>query len=495
MAVKRKDATAMDDLIEKITREVMNRMSSQSSAPAVVPTASRRVLVVISGAVKAADTVFAGLKSLSLKGWKLTGVLTTSAENIWGADRLSAAAGFQQCLTGNVFNLAHELLRNHEAVVLAVPSINTLAKVASLTCDNPATAILHEAILNGVPVLVVVDSLNAAVATAAPAVKRRVQELINTVSSYGARPISLGELSDVLGGGRAAMPQAVGARGETAFCSPVQCSSSPPAMVCDASSGECSACGLCVVYRKSNVNELLEAGAERIGAKTGVVSVEDQVAGIIDHTLLKPDATYEQIQKICEEARKHQFASVCVNPGYVETCVTLLKGSGVMVCTVVGFPLGATTSEAKAFETADAVRKGADEIDMVINVGSLKAGNFKLVEDDIKAVVQAACGRPVKVILETALLTDEEKIMGCTLSKAAGASFVKTSTGFGPGGATAHDIALMRKTVGPDLGVKASGGVRDMKTVLQMVEAGATRIGASASVKIVSGGDAGGEGY
>ena len=201
MAVKRKDATAMDDLIEKITREVMNRMSSQSSAPAVVPTASRRVLVVISGAVKAADTVFAGLKSLSLKGWKLTGVLTTSAENIWGADRLSAAAGFQQCLTGNVFNLAHELLRNHEAVVLAVPSINTLAKVASLTCDNPATAILHEAILNGVPVLVVVDSLNAAVATAAPAVKRRVQELINTVSSYGARPISLGELADVRGGG------------------------------------------------------------------------------------------------------------------------------------------------------------------------------------------------------------------------------------------------------------------------------------------------------
>ncbi|MCL5037017.1 MAG: deoxyribose-phosphate aldolase [Chloroflexi bacterium] len=211
------------------------------------------------------------------------------------------------------------------------------------------------------------------------------------------------------------------------------------------------------------------------------------MAGTIDHTLLKPDATREQVLKLCEEARKYKFASVCINPGYVKLCADALKGTVVKVCTVIGFPLGATTSVAKAMETRDAIANGAEEIDMVINVGALKAGNYDLALEDIKAVRDACRGKILKVILETSLLTDEEKIKGCELSKQAGADFVKTSTGFGGGGATVHDIALMRKTVGKYMGVKASGGIRDFETAQQMIKAGATRIGASASVAIVKG--------
>ncbi|HOY68142.1 MAG TPA: deoxyribose-phosphate aldolase [Candidatus Ozemobacteraceae bacterium] len=212
-----------------------------------------------------------------------------------------------------------------------------------------------------------------------------------------------------------------------------------------------------------------------------------ELARYIDHTLLKPTATTAEITKLCEEARQSRFASVCVNPAYVALAAKLLSGSGVMVCTVVGFPLGATSSFTKAMETRDAIANGADEIDMVINVGALKSKDFELVKNDIARVVEAANGHTVKVILETSLLTDEEKVKGCELSKAAGADFVKTSTGFSSGGATAADIALMRKTVGPNMGVKASGGIRDTQTAQQMVAAGATRIGASASVAIIRG--------
>lgn len=211
------------------------------------------------------------------------------------------------------------------------------------------------------------------------------------------------------------------------------------------------------------------------------------LASLIDHTLLKASATEAEIEKLCAEARQNRFASVCVNTSYVETCVRLLVGSGVKVCCVVGFPLGAMTSEAKAFETRDAVSRGADEIDMVLNVGKLVSGAYDYVYDDIRAVVRAAVGRPVKVILETALLSEDQKIAACVLAKAAGARFVKTSTGFGPGGATAEDIALMRRIVGGEMGVKASGGIRDCATARQMVASGATRIGASASVSIVRG--------
>ncbi|MGE5508660.1 MAG: deoxyribose-phosphate aldolase [Chitinophagales bacterium] len=211
------------------------------------------------------------------------------------------------------------------------------------------------------------------------------------------------------------------------------------------------------------------------------------LAKLIDHTLLKPDAAPEAIAKLCGEAKTHGFASVCVNPCNVARAADLLRGSAVKVCTVIGFPLGASTHLTKAFEVRDAIANGADELDMVLNVGALKAQEYQVVQRDIEAVVDAAQGRIVKVILETGLLTDREKIKACELAKAAGASFVKTSTGFGPGGATVEDVQLMRKTVGPELGVKASGGVRDRETALRMVAAGATRIGTSSGVAIVGG--------
>lgn len=210
-------------------------------------------------------------------------------------------------------------------------------------------------------------------------------------------------------------------------------------------------------------------------------------AAMIDHTLLKADTTRPQIEKLCEEAKKYVFASVCVNPTWVKYSAELLAGTEVKVCTVIGFPLGASTSAVKAFETKDAIANGAGEIDMVINIGALKNGEFVVVLDDIKAVVEAANGTLVKVIIETCLLTEEEKVKACQLSVEAGADFVKTSTGFSTGGATAEDIALMRKTVGPDLGVKASGGVRNLEDMKKMIENGATRIGASSGVAIMEG--------
>ncbi|PVE64653.1 deoxyribose-phosphate aldolase [Priestia megaterium] len=217
--------------------------------------------------------------------------------------------------------------------------------------------------------------------------------------------------------------------------------------------------------------------------------MSQNITGIIDHTLLKADATEEQITVLAQEAKEYSFASVCVNPTWVKKAAELLKDAPeVKVCTVIGFPLGATTSAVKAFETTNAIENGADEVDMVINIGALKDKNYDLVQSDIQAVVNAAKGKAlVKVIIETALLTDEEKAKASELAVKAGADFVKTSTGFSTGGATVEDVALMRKTVGPDVGVKASGGVRGLEDAKAMIEAGATRIGASSGVSIAKG--------
>jgi len=206
----------------------------------------------------------------------------------------------------------------------------------------------------------------------------------------------------------------------------------------------------------------------------------------IDHTLLKPDATKEQLRKLCEEARQYNFYSVCVNSANVRYCRTLLTGSQTKVVAVVGFPLGAASAAAKAAEAREAIREGAEEVDMVINIGELKSRNYQAVHEDIRKVVESAGGKPVKVILETGMLTRDEKVIASALSKAGGARFVKTSTGFGPGGATAEDVALMKQVVGSDMEVKASGGVRDHDAALAMIRAGATRIGASASIAIVT---------
>jgi deoxyribose-phosphate aldolase len=231
---------------------------------------------------------------------------------------------------------------------------------------------------------------------------------------------------------------------------------------------------------------VIDAGATRVGVHASG-GAPAGVASMIDHTLLKPDATRMQIEELCREAAQFKFATVCVNPTWVATCARLLAGSGVGVCSVVGFPLGATTADVKGYETRRAIFDGAREIDMVINVGALKSGDLRTVERDIEAVTTPCrdAGALSKVIIEAALLTDEEKISACTIAKAAAADFVKTSTGFGPGGATAADVALMRRVVGADMGVKAAGGVRDLEGLQAMVAAGASRVGASAGVKIV----------
>jgi deoxyribose-phosphate aldolase len=229
------------------------------------------------------------------------------------------------------------------------------------------------------------------------------------------------------------------------------------------------------------------ADADGIPSTLGTVPTDGRLAHMIDHTLLKPDATQDQIAQLCHEARKYGFASACVNPSNVEQCVQLLKGSSIPVCAVVGFPLGATPTQVKVFEAQQAIRDGATEVDMVINIGMLKSGDYKLVERDIASVARAchAGNAILKVIIEAALLTDEEKVAACQLAKIAGADFVKTSTGFGPGGATVEDVALMRRVVGPTMGVKAAGGIRTYADAQKMIAAGANRIGASGSVKIM----------
>ena len=224
------------------------------------------------------------------------------------------------------------------------------------------------------------------------------------------------------------------------------------------------------------------------GFSSGRETSPAELARMIDHTVLKPEATGSDIEKLCNEAKEYHFASVCVNPTHVKLAAKLLKNSDVKVCTVIGFPLGANTPMTKAMEVRDAIANGATEVDMVINVGALKSGDYNLVTQDIEAVVKAAAGSALtKVIIETCLLTNDEKVKACLLAKSAGADFVKTSTGFNKGGATVEDIALMRKTVGMEMGVKASGGVRDRQTAEQMVKAGATRLGTSNGVAIVKG--------
>ncbi len=259
---------------------------------------------------------------------------------------------------------------------------------------------------------------------------------------------------------------------------------------CPGGKGDCIGCGWAVRRRPSAVGAMVANGVSRIASKVDVGKhgpVPGELAKYIDHTLLKPDASKEQLTKLCKEAKQYGFATVCVNPANVRYAASQVRGSQVRVCAVVGFPLGASTGSSKAFEPREAVRAGASGMDMVMNIGAMKSMDYTTVLDDICRVVEAAGTAPVKVILETASLTDEEKVVACALSKIAGAAFVKTSTGFGGGGATAADVALMKRVVGDEVEVKASGGVRTTEDAQNMIGAGATRIGASASIAIVTG--------
>ena len=246
---------------------------------------------------------------------------------------------------------------------------------------------------------------------------------------------------------------------------------------------------ICVELCADDVHEVMHAGACRLGVTAPDLASLGDLARTIDHTLLRPDATAAEIDKLCDEARRFRFASVCVNGTWVRRCAEILSGSGVTVCAVIGFPLGAMAPEVKVYEARRAVEDGACEIDMVMNIGALKSGDHEFVRRDIAGVAETChkLGAKLKVILETALLADPEKSRACELAKQAGADFVKTSTGFAKGGATVADVALMRRIVGPTMGVKAAGGVRDQKGARELIQAGATRIGASASVAIVQG--------
>ncbi len=251
---------------------------------------------------------------------------------------------------------------------------------------------------------------------------------------------------------------------------------------------ECALChDECFVKCPDRMHSILAGGGVRFGLTGAESEAARKVAHYIDHTLLKPEATRDDILMLCEEGARYGFASVCINPVWVREAACALRGSGVKVCTVIGFPLGANTPDVKAYEARRAVFDGASELDMVLNIGALKSGDFDLALRDIQGVVEVAheAGSLCKVILETALLTDDEKVRACLIAKEAGADFVKTSTGFSKGGATVADIALMRRAVGGQMGVKASGGVRDYKQAQEMIQAGATRIGASVGVKIV----------
>lgn len=255
----------------------------------------------------------------------------------------------------------------------------------------------------------------------------------------------------------------------------------------DTAPGEdCAECGSCVVRRPWSVRAMEGAGALRVGAPPGVGQVPADLAKLIDHTLLKPEATRDEVVKLCEEAKKHRFASVCVNTTWVPLCKALLSGTDVMVCAVVGFPLGAMAPTAKAYEAREAVRQGAKEIDMVINIGALRRRDTGVVFNEIRRVVEAAGRHPVKVIIETAYLTQAEKRLACRLAARAGAAYVKTSTGFGPKGATAADVALMRRIVPPSVGVKAAGGIRTYIDALALIRAGADLLGTSQTDAILT---------
>ncbi len=254
----------------------------------------------------------------------------------------------------------------------------------------------------------------------------------------------------------------------------------------------CIDCGHCATDNPQAVKNLVDSGAGRIGSKAGIdgAKIDSRIASMIDHTLLKPEVTNEDLIKVCEEAKQYGFATVCVNSANIPLVARHLRGSSVLPIAVVGFPLGAATTQAKAFEAREAIRAGAREIDMVINIGALKSKDYRTAFEDIKTVVEASRPHKVKVIIETSQLSDEEKVIACALAKTAGAAFVKTSTGFAGGGATVEDVALMRRVVGFDMEVKASGGIRTREDAQKMIQAGADRIGASASVAIVTGKEA-----
>jgi len=479
------------NLIELITREVLSSYKNTSAQPAGQPAAkpskgAANVLIVLTGVSNLREVFYREVEKLS--GVKYDILLSDGAKAVFDKSELASKTRAANIYTSFQYSERSEFLNRYDAVVLAFMSLSALNHISSLNTDSMVCNYLIWHMISKKPLIASAEPLLNQIGDTRPAIMREINQKISKLTEYGVSVTPLAQICQAL----------ERACGEIYPYSTLPAGSTAGQAACS-TPGNCTSCGYCFVKRESDVNIIKDSGAARISSNPGVETLSGRVdtvlARMIDHTLLKPDAKQSDIDKLCTEAAKYKFASVCINPGWVKYCSQRLAGSGVMVCTVVGFPLGATSTSAKSCETVQAIADGADEIDMVINIGALKSGNLQLVEDDIRQVVRAAGGKTVKVILETSLLNDEEKTAACRLSKNARAHFVKTSTGFGGGGATAADIALMRKTVGPEMGVKASGGVRDLKTAKEMIAAGATRVGASASVAIVSGAASDSKGY
>lgn len=507
----------MESIVEQIAKEVMLKLKSDSAnrGSSYTPpprrnetgesTPSRTTgqpAVLLTANFKVIDQVLGQLKALAPEGSRL--IISSYLYENFGKDNIGR--GFKLVHSGNV--PSHKALEGIDQLIVPSLSINSLSKAANLIADTYATRVLCHALGDGVRIIVTDESVIDAARYFPAGVARKIDQLRRELESMGV-VFQRGTIK--VTPNHKCENCAAGKCADCVTCAPAKADSGkklsdPPPIASissrpNAVSGSCSAenCsksyGSCVSECAEKVKEVIKAGAERIEKGLEAPIPGHELARYIDHTLLKPNATREEIVKLCEEAREYKFASVCVNPAYVGLSAKLLEGSPVKVCTVIGFPLGATSSFVKATETRDAVANGATEIDMVINVGALKSKDYELVKNDIARVVEAAGGNTVKVILETSLLTDEEKVKACELSKLAGADFVKTSTGFSTGGATLEDICLMRKTVGPNMGVKASGGIRDTETAVRMIQIGATRVGASASVGIVKGEKPAGKGY
>lgn len=485
-------------LVEQITREVLAALGGEAAparrtaahpAPASAHGAGGRALVVFAGDADSLER-FVGRHADISPAQAILALPRDSAVRRSDADRL----GFGRVVYMDEGQRPTDLVGDVARVVIPVFGYNQLGNLAGL-CDSCWDVRLAlKALADGRSVV-----LSAAELEVAAPFQAKVDAWLRELAGYGIEVRQGSSTSSPAGAAppppRARLSPDMAATGPTALPVPARATADATSLHTHAAGspcalkahGECGGLGHCTRHLPERVGIILNQGADRVSAAPGVGPMGQELARYIDHTLLKPDATRDQVLDLCREARDHGFASVCINPSFVHLAADALAGTDVKICTVIGFPLGANTTVTKALETRDAVANGATEIDMVINVGALKARNDDLVRRDIEAVVQAADGRIVKVILETALLNDEEKVRACHLSREAGADFVKTSTGFGPGGATAHDIALMRQTVGRYMGVKASGGIRDLAGAQEMIAAGATRIGASASVKIVKG--------
>jgi deoxyribose-phosphate aldolase len=360
----------------------------------------------------------------------------------------------------------YKLVTGCDAVLLPTLSLDTLNQISDLDGEDPGGRIACEALSQGKTVWCPEDTITASNSSQ---IKKKVQEKLEECGEMGLVSTPLEDFSfDFL--------ETSGKSGELTEVT-----------VCRDEPDPSEESGVKVSRDDDEFSAVVQTDSVRIGTTIGVRDVKEEVGGYIDHTLLNPDATREDIVQLCEEAAEYGFASVCINPSWVSLCDDLLKDTNVKVCTVIGFPLGATTTSTKVQEAKEAIANGADEVDMVINVGALKEGDYEYVKEDVRSVKEAVGDRTLKVILETGMLSDRQKAKASKLCKEAGADFVKTSTGFGPGGAKMNDIALMRRAVGQELGVKASGGVHNFEEAMDMISAGANRIGASAGVSIVSG--------